>query len=158
MRAENRALWNEGRSREEADFYTIGYEGRSIDQLLELLREADVKSLIDIRFAPISMYRPELNKPNLCKSLDSIGISYLHVPELGVPKDIRAKAIGMENRDVIWKWYDTYVVDQFVRNLHWFMNIEHPAALMCLEADPTECHRHRLFLALENQGLHGFDL
>jgi hypothetical protein len=30
--------------------------------------------------------------------------------------------------------------------------------MMCMEADPVECHRHRLFLALEKQGLRGFDL
>lgn len=158
-RIENRMLWNEGRSIEQADFYTIGYEGRSVQQLLTALQDAQVKSLLDIRYTPISMYRPELSKGNFRKLVEGIGIHYLHVPELGVPKDIRAKAIGTGTREIIWEWYDTYVVDRlFSKNLHWFLNIEHPVALMCVEADPTECHRHRLFLALEEQGLIGFDL
>jgi len=29
---------------------------------------------------------------------------------------------------------------------------------MCVEADPTECHRHLLFQALEDNGLQGYDL
>jgi hypothetical protein len=33
-----------------------------------------------------------------------------------------------------------------------------PVAMMCMECDPTECHRHRIFIALEEQGLRGFDL
>lgn len=158
-RIENRVLWNEARSIDQADFYTIGYEGRSVQQLLKLLQDAEVKSLLDIRYTPISMYRPELSKGNFRKLVEIIGIHYLHVPELGVPKDIRAKAIGAGDRQVIWEWYDTYVVKRlFSKNLHWFLNIEHPVALMCVEADPTECHRHRLSLALERQGLIGFDL
>jgi uncharacterized protein (DUF488 family) len=152
-------LWNEARSPEKADFYTIGYEGRSIQELLEILKDASVKSLLDIRYSPISMYRPEFSRANFCRSVESIGINYIHVPELGVPKDIRVKAIGKDTRDIIWEWYDTYIVNRlFSKNLHWFLNIEHPTALMCVEADPTECHRHRLFLALEKQGLIGFDL
>lgn len=136
----------------------MGYEGRPVSELIALLQEVEVQSLVDIRYAPVSMYRPEVSKENFRRAVEAAGIHYLHVPELGVPKDIRAKAIGMGTRDVIWDWYDTYVVDVFSKNLHWFLNIEHPVALMCVEADPTECHRHRLFLALEKQGLRGFDL
>jgi hypothetical protein len=85
---------------------------------------------------------------------------YVHMPELGVPRDIRAKAIETGSRDVIWAWYDEYVVEPYLRmNLHRFLNaVEHPVALMCVEIDPQECHRHRLFVALERLGLRGFEL
>ena len=33
-----------------------------------------------------------------------------------------------------------------------------PLALMCVELDPHECHRHRLCLALERAGYRSFDL
>lgn len=159
VRIQNKALWNEARSLQGADFYTIGYEGRKIDQLLALLQDAEIRTLIDIRYSPISMYRPEISKKNISKSVEAIGIHYLHKPEWGVPKDIRAKAIDSGTRDVIWEWYDKFVIEQFfLKNLHWFLNIEHPVVLMCYEADPTECHRHRIFLELERLSLHGFDL
>lgn len=158
-RIENKALWNEARSIERADFYTIGYEGRTADQLIEILQDADVRSILDIRFTPLSRFRPEMSKSNLKERVEAAGMYYYHAPHWGVPKDIRAKSIDTGSRDVIWDWYETYIIGQhFEQNLHWFLNIEHPAALLCVEFDPTECHRHRIFLALERQGLCGFDL
>ena len=159
VRAENKALWNEARSLDGADFFTVGYEGRKIDDLIAALKSAEVQSILDIRHTPLSMYRPELSKSNFQRRVEDEGFQYFHSPEWGVPKDIRAKAITAGTRDPIWQWYDDYVVDKFfARNLHWFLNLAHPVAMMCVEADPTECHRHRLFIALERQGLRGFDL
>ena len=106
----------------------------------------------DGRQTPVSMYRPELSKGNLRHLVEAHGMHYVHMPNLGVPRDIRAKAIESGNRTVIWEWYDRYVVEPYFRsNLHSFLNsVEHPVALMCVEIDPAECHRHRLFLALEH--------
>jgi uncharacterized protein (DUF488 family) len=158
--AENKSLWNDSRSPETADFFTIGYTGRKIEELLSLLITAGVRTLMDIRQNPVSMYRPDLSKTNLKRIVEQRGLRYFHVPELGVPRDIRAKAIKTGNREVIWEWYDQYVVPTYLgKNLHRFMNsVEHPVALMCVEHDPQECHRHRLFLALEEMGLRGYDL
>lgn len=159
LRAESKALWNEARSPGQADFFTIGYEGRSATDVVALLRDAGVTSLFDIRHAPVSMYKPEFSKSNLMNTVGAAGIRYYHVRELGVPREVRAQAMQSGTRDTIWKWYDCCVVEQyFQRNLHWFLNLEHPVALMCMEHDPTECHRHRISLALERHGLCGFDL
>jgi len=119
-----------------------------------------VRTLLDIRQNAVSMYRPELSKANLQQAVEGRGLNYMHVPELGVPRDIRAKAIATGSRAVIWDWYDEHVAKPYVgRNLHQFLNsVEHPVALMCAELDPTECHRHRLCVMLEAQGLEGFDL
>ncbi len=158
--AENKVSWNEERSLDLAEFFTLGYTGRKLDELLEVLVSNGVRTLVDIRQFPVSMYRPELSKNNLKQSVEDRGLLYEHFPELGVPRDIRAKAIESGTRDVIWSWYDEYVVPTYLgRNLHRFLNsVEHPVALMCVEIDPQECHRHRLFLALERMGLKGFDL
>jgi hypothetical protein len=69
-------------------------------------------------------------------------------------------AIETGTRETIWDWYDTNVIaPHFVRNLHRFFNIgAHPIAMMCMECDPQECHRHRIFMALEEHGLQGYDL
>jgi uncharacterized protein (DUF488 family) len=160
QQAENKILWNDARSIDEADFFTLGYTGRKIEELLDILIAARVRSLVDIRQNPVSMYRPELSKNNLKRHVESRGLLYFHLPQLGVPRDVRAKAIDTGTRDVIWDWYDQHVVEPNLgQNLHWFFNaIEHPVALMCVELDPKECHRHRLFLALEEKGLQGFDL
>lgn len=162
MRAqlESRELWNDARCADDAHFYTLGYSGRSLDSLIEALTGAGVRSLVDIRHNPVSMYRPEMSKGNLADRLREHGIEYRHCPALGVPRDIRARAIDAGTRDVIWDWYEANVIArQLGRNLDRFLNsVEHPAALMCTELDPGECHRHRLFYALEERGLRGFEL
>ncbi len=144
---------------ESAKFFTIGYAGRTALQFVQLLLEAGVRSLIDIRFNPVSMYKPEFSRTNLQRIVEDAGLEYLHVRDLGVPREIRAKALASGDREVIWEWYDKNVVAPFLeKNLHEFLNLNHPVALMCVETDPRECHRHRLFQALEDQGFQGFDL
>jgi uncharacterized protein (DUF488 family) len=160
QQAENKVIWNEARCSNSALFFTIGYTGRRLDELLALLISKEVRTLIDIRQYPVSMYRPEMSKGNLKLAVEERGLIYAHIPQLGVPRDIRAKAIATGTRDVIWEWYDQHIVAQYIRrNLDRFFNtLEHPIALMCVEVDPHECHRHRLSLALEKMGLTSFDL
>ena len=85
---------------------------------------------------------------------------YFHAGHLGVPRTVRALAVGQNGREIIWDWYDKNVASPIMgHNLHWFFNaVDHPIALMCTELDPTACHRHRLSLALERWQLKGFDL
>jgi uncharacterized protein (DUF488 family) len=156
----NKDVWNSSRSVDIADFYTLGYSGRSLEIILRLFKEREIRTLVDIRTNPVSMYRPEFSKNNLRLALEEQNLIYDHRPQFGVPRDIRAKAIASGTRDVIWEWYDVHVAEAYVgKNLHRFFNtIEHPAVLMCSELDPLECHRHRLCLSLERLGLKGFDL
>ncbi|HKV27104.1 MAG TPA: DUF488 domain-containing protein [Candidatus Acidoferrales bacterium] len=159
QQAENKDIWNELRSASSADFFTFGYTSRKIEDIIGTLKRYGVRTLIDIRCNPVSMYRPELSKNNLSRILSQHGLNYAHVPELGVPRDIRAKAIETGTRDVIWDWYDNVVASFLGSNLHFFLNgFEHPVALMCTEIDPHECHRHRLSLALEEMGMSSFEI
>ena len=158
-RAEGKALWNDSRSPSSADFFTLGYEGRTTKDLFGALKSAGVQCVLDIRYNPVSMYRPELSKGNLQKALECEGIAYFHLREWGVPRDIRARALQTGTRDAIWEWYDECVIaPHFHRNLHRFLNLGYPVAMLCMECNPQECHRHRIFNALECQGLRGFDL
>jgi len=157
--AERKALWNEARSVEDAKFFTIGYSGRTAEEFIQLLKDAGVHCVVDVRYTPVSMYKPDFSRTNVQRILKEAGIEYLHIKELGVPRDIRARAITTGSREVIWEWYDQNVVEQCLRtNLRELMKSERRFALMCVEADPTECHRHRLFQALEDNGLQGYDL
>jgi uncharacterized protein (DUF488 family) len=158
--AQNKEVWNSSRSAETADFFTLGYSGRPLEVILQLFEERRIRTLIDIRTNPVSMYRPEFSKNNLRMALEDRNIVYDHRAQFGVPRDIRAKAIASGTRDVIWEWYDKHVAGAYVGiNLHRFFNTsEHPVVLMCSELDPLECHRHRLCLSLERLGLKGFDL
>ena len=160
IQVRNKACWNDGRSVQDANFFTFGYSGRSTDEIFEAVKEAGVSTVVDIRFTPYSMYKPDFSKRNLERIAKSHGLDYLHLQWLGVPREIRARAAEVRDLNVIWDWYDDVVVASFLgRNLNTFFNLaDHPLALMCTEMDPSACHRHRLFQALEDRGLHGFDL
>ena len=143
---------------EQADFFTMGYEGRRIEDLMSALRAAEIRLLLDIRHSPVSV-STRAEQTEFSRVAGAGRFEYLHIPQWGVPRAVRAQAIEAGSREPIWEWYDENVVEPFfAKNLHRFLNMEHPLAMMCMEADPVECHRHRLFLALEKQGLRGFDL
>ena len=145
---------------DDPDFYTAGYQGRDIDSFVGSLVQAGVETLIDIRFNPVSMYKPAFSRRNLEARLDAAGIDYLHMPELGVPSEVRRQAEASGCRDDIWEWYSEFVLPIFTdRNLDWFFNAaNHPVAMMCVERDPEDCHRHRLAAALGRQGLASRDI
>jgi uncharacterized protein (DUF488 family) len=152
--------WNILHGTKEPDFFTIGYSGRNIDEFTDSLILAGVITLIDVRFSPVCRFKPEFSKNNLKKHLENHNISYVHRPEWGVPRDIRAFSIGKPNRDDIWRWYDTHILPNVVQNniSTFFYSMEQPVVFMCSELDPTECHRHRIFLGLEQLGFTGYDL
>ena len=155
----NKAKWNE-RHAYPPDFYTVGYSGHTPEELLRLLQSAGVATVVDIRHTPVSQYRPGFSKDNLRCLLETHDIAYLHRPDLGVPRDVRALALETNDRGAIWAWYDENVVTRIIaKNLDFFFNAgDHPIALLCVERDPTSCHRHRLALWLEHLGLMARDL
>jgi uncharacterized protein (DUF488 family) len=117
-------------------------------------------TLVDIRYSPVSRFKPAFSKNNLKNVIEACGIAYIHKPDWGVPRDIRACSLGKNSKEDIWTWYDQNILPRVIEgNLDQFLNgMEHPIALMCVEYDPTECHRHRIFLGLERLGFRGCDL
>ena len=73
-----RVLWNRTRSRDRADVFTLSYSGRTVNELIRVMRESGVKTLIDIRKNPFSLHRPDMSKSNLQGSMKRAGITYVH--------------------------------------------------------------------------------
>lgn len=67
---------------------SIGYEGRSPEELISLLQHHDVDVLVDVRLNAISR-KKGFSKSALADALDAAGIDYRHERELGNPKDNR---------------------------------------------------------------------
>lgn len=84
----NKQVWNRARSADTADFFTVGYTGRKTDEIIALLKKHHVRTVVDIRQNPISMYRPDLSKNNLAQLLEKAGMYYSHARHLGVPRDL----------------------------------------------------------------------
>ncbi|HZI89566.1 MAG TPA: DUF488 domain-containing protein, partial [Candidatus Polarisedimenticolia bacterium] len=76
--------------------YTIGYEGRTVPELIELLRDTGVDVVLDVRDKPISR-RPGFSKRGLGEALTEGGIQYLHAGFAGNPKKLRDAARSLDD-------------------------------------------------------------
>ena len=63
--------------------YTAGHGTRTSRELVELLRRADVQTLVDVRRYAGSRRNPQFNRAALAESVAAAGIRYLHVEALG---------------------------------------------------------------------------
>jgi uncharacterized protein (DUF488 family) len=66
-----------------AQFTTIGHSNRSLDEFVDMLREARVDLLIDVRSFPRSRTNPVFNIDQLPADLEKVQIGYRHCPALG---------------------------------------------------------------------------
>ncbi|MGB2952848.1 MAG: DUF488 domain-containing protein [Gaiellaceae bacterium] len=62
---------------------TIGHGTRPVEELLECLGEAGVRTLVDVRRFPGSRRNPQFNQAPLVEQLERAGITYRHAIELG---------------------------------------------------------------------------
>ena len=63
--------------------FTVGHSTRTLDELVDLLREHDIELLADVRTAPASRRLPHFSKAALAALLPARGLAYVHLPELG---------------------------------------------------------------------------
>jgi uncharacterized protein (DUF488 family) len=125
--------------------YTVGYEGRSIGEFVELLKSHGVEHLVDIRDAPISR-KPGFAKAALSAALAAVSIRYSHVRALGCPKPIRARQKASPDWSGYTRDFKRYLAGQGDALAELRATAEKaPACLMCYEADFNRCHR--LFVA-----------
>ena len=119
------------------ELYTIGYEGRTVPELIAVLTRHAITRVIDVRELPLSR-RKGMSKTALAASLAAADIDYVHLRSAGNPF---RKSGGLTR-------YRTYltgapdVVDLVADTAR-----DHRAALLCVERDPAQCHR--LVLAAE---------
>lgn len=121
---------------------TIGYEGARPDDFVATLRLVDVQMVIDIRDRAQSR-RPGFSKTALRDNLEEHGIGYVHLKELGDPKDGRDAARSGE-MDKFRKIYAAVLETKQasdalnqIAELAKGMNV----CLLCYERDHRECHR-----------------
>jgi uncharacterized protein (DUF488 family) len=63
--------------------YTAGHGTRPLEELVEMLREADVTCLVDVRRFPSSRRHPQFNRDALRRGVEAAGVEYRHEVELG---------------------------------------------------------------------------
>jgi len=126
---------------------SVGYERRSVEDLVSVLVDYGVRKLLDVREAPVSR-RQGFSKRPLAARLDEAGIEYCHLRIAGNPhrrlrEDIK-RCLQLyeehlcENPQVV-KAVAEEVLGQAV-------------AVLCYERDHDDCHRSVLLDALAHEG------
>ncbi len=121
--------------------FTIGYEKRDTDEFFEVLSKNGIAVLADIRAVPYSR-RKEFSKKQLAAKLAEAGIEYIHLVDLGGPKELRDKVRADDDYEYFFVEYEKYldtqkhVLDDLARSF-----AGRAICLLCLEADENRCHR-----------------
>jgi uncharacterized protein (DUF488 family) len=130
--------------------FTIGYEGISLENYLVRLLKNDVKILVDVRRNPLSM-KYGFNKNQLIKYCGSIGIDYIHLPDVGIHSVDRKKLDTQADYDILFDQYrktslkETQATQQVILDL---LHKNKRIALTCFEANICQCHRKHLSEAI----------
>lgn len=121
---------------------TIGYEGATPARLIQTLHEAGIATLVDVR-ALANSRRPGFAKRALSAALTEAGIGYVHMPALGTPAEGRA-AVRSGRPGVMRRIFGAHLkgaeAQAALADLADRARRE-PVCLLCLEADPANCHR-----------------
>lgn len=128
--------------------YTLGYGGRSKEEVLALLRSAGIKSIVDVRLRPdrASMgifAKAKTPDKGIERWLRETGIQYFSFIELG--------NVFIDRDD----WQERYreliarAGDLLTERL---AEVPEPFCLICAEKDPERCHRRLIAEYLEERG------
>lgn len=121
---------------------TIGYEGASLDDFVATLRAAHVSVLLDVREIAASR-RKGFAKTALSAALEHAGIRYVHLPDLGDPKDGREAARSGDHDGFLRIFNRHLKKPEAQRALREALELasQDRACLMCYERAPEACHR-----------------
>jgi uncharacterized protein (DUF488 family) len=141
-----------------ARVFTLGYQGRSLQEVLAIVQQHGIAQVLDVRENARSR-KPGFSSSDLEAALADAGIAYVHLPQFGCER---------ESRHALWKGSTTREFqDRYRRKLA--ENRESwpdltrrirgsRSLLLCLERDPTQCHRAVLAERLRADGFQVQDL
>lgn len=135
--------------------WTVGYEGASLEGLIAALQAAGVTLLVDTRERAQSRRRG-FSKTALGEALGAGGVGYRHLRALGTPPAIRKDYKLTHDFASLRRGYLAHLatqgeaLDELAQ-----LAAGDRLALLCYEADPSECHRSLIAGRLKELGLIG---
>ena len=131
--------------------YTIGHGRRTLEELVECLRESGRRTLVDVRRFPGSRRNPQFNQKTLAEGLHAAGIDYRHAVELG---GLRTDEVGQERFECLGT-FAGYAAR--MGSGEWQEALSSALAkpdpvFMCAETPWQRCHRRFISELLEARG------
>ena len=137
--------------------YTIGHGNRAIGELLALLRGAGIGCLVDVRAYPASRRHPQFSREALQESLAAAGIRYVwEGKSLGGRRRPVAGSRHVALRSASFRAYaDHMETAEFRAGVGRLLDAGEraPAAILCAERLPWECHRNLISDSLAARGV-----
>jgi uncharacterized protein (DUF488 family) len=127
-----------------ATVWTIGHSTRSLEEFLGLLDANRIEAVADVRRYPGSRRWPHFAREPLEKALESHGVQYLWLPELGGRRTPKADSPNTAWRSSAFRGYADYMeTEAFADGLNRLVNLAFGlrTAVMCAELLWWRCHR-----------------
>lgn len=125
--------------------YTIGYTKKPLRRFMQLLRDAAVDGVFDVRLRNTGPLAGWAKRDDLAFILETFGVAYTHRPELAPT----AELLDRYRRDHDWARYETEYPSIIAKRavlpevLELLGRFQRPC-LLCSEHEPTRCHRRLL--------------
>jgi uncharacterized protein (DUF488 family) len=128
-------------------FFTIGHSTRSVNEVVDLLKEVGADMIVDVRLMPQSRANPQFNLDGLPELLSQRQIGYRHIATLGGLRG-RRRALGA-SPNVFWQnnsfrnYADYALTPPFKAGLAELIELgqRQSCAIMCAEVLWWRCHR-----------------
>lgn len=131
--------------------HTIGHSTRSLEEFIQLLQVYSVMEVMDIRTVPKSRHNPQFNRETLPDALNTAGLSYMHLPQLGGLRRPRPDSQNTGWRNSSFRGFADYMqTTEFEISIEKLIELAKSKriVLMCAEALPWRCHRSLIADAL----------
>jgi uncharacterized protein (DUF488 family) len=128
-------------------FFTIGHSTRAIEEFVDLLREADVQVVVDVRSIPRSRTNPQYNRETFPEALSAYQIDYVYVAALGgrrgKSRDVPPTVNAFWEHQSFHNYADYALTDAFRAGLVELRRLGHArrCTVMCAETVWWRCHR-----------------
>lgn len=137
---------------------TIGFTKKSASRFFELLRQSDVKRIVDVRLNNGSQLAGFAKKDDLAWLASELyGIEYVHLPDLAPTKDLLG---DYRHGRIDWSIYENRFIDLMrERRVEEAIpkEVVSNGCLLCSEDQPHHCHR-RLVAEYLNQRWGGLEI
>ena len=131
--------------------YTIGHGRRTVEKLVECLRESGRRTLVDVRRFPGSRRNPQFNQKPLAEGLEAASIDYRHAVALG---GLRTDETGQERFECLGTFagYAARMGSGEWQEALASALAEPDPVFLCAETPWQRCHRRFISELLEARG------
>ncbi|MBV8798257.1 MAG: DUF488 domain-containing protein [Alphaproteobacteria bacterium] len=125
--------------------YSIGHSNRTLAGFVDLLHANNIEGIVDIRQFTRSRANPHFNAETFSPALQSNGIAYEHLAELGGRRSSKLPRSpnGLWEHSAFRAYADYALTDEFEAGFARLVQIAdlRRTAMMCAEAVWWRCHR-----------------